>query len=154
GVDAVPALATGRLGERDAEQPGRGGFRVQRARQFAGGFPLVEVRRDLARRELARERAQREPFGGRPHVFGHDPPSSKCAGIVTCRARSHSPRPLACGSWRVPAATPSPSRPCTTKLSDRRFGKSYRLTRNGAVSGSNCWNFSTVSPADNQSNAS
>src|SRR6202008_2036402 len=41
---------------------------------------------------------------------------SRVSGMSTWRERSHSPRDLACGSKRVDAATPWPSRPCSTKL--------------------------------------
>ena len=45
-------------------------------------------------------------------------------GRSTWRERRYSPRPFACGSARVDAATPSPSSPTTTKLSARMFGSS------------------------------
>jgi hypothetical protein len=48
----------------------------------------------------------------------------RSSGRSTQRARRNSPRPFACGSERVDAATPSPSRPTTTKFSASRFGKS------------------------------
>ena len=73
------------------------------------------------------------------------PPAAR-SGCRRSRARNHSPRPLACGSCRVEAATPSPSRPWTTKLSARRFGSSTRSTSRPAVSGSSSWNRSTVEP--------
>ncbi len=43
--------------------------------------------------------------------------------MSTTLLRRYSPSPLACGSGRVELATPSPSRPTTTKLSARRLGK-------------------------------
>ena len=66
-------------------------------------------------------------------------------GMSTCRERSHSPSALACGSKRACAATPSPSRPSTTKLRARRFGRTCRTTVKSAVSGSSSRNRATVS---------
>src|SRR5271157_1935855 len=43
--------------------------------------------------------------------------SSSTSGTSTTRARSHSPRLLACGSGRTDEATPSPRMPTITKLS-------------------------------------
>lgn len=51
------------------------------------------------------------------------------------RDRTYSPSPLACASGRVDEATPSPSKPCTTTLSARRFGSSKRSMGRCAVSG-------------------
>ena len=53
--------------------------------------------------------------------FAHDS-STRATGTSTTRLRSHSPRPFAWASWRLDAATPSSSSPCTTKLSDRSAG--------------------------------
>lgn len=50
--------------------------------------------------------------------------SSRATGTSTRQALSCSPRPLACGSGRVDAAAPSPSRPRTRKFSASRFGSS------------------------------
>src|SRR5260221_9048874 len=72
--------------------------------------------------------------------------SSECSsstGMSTWRERRYSPRPLACGSGRVEAATPRPSRPTTTKFSARRFGSSYRRTSRSAASGSSMRNLAT-----------
>src|SRR6516165_685044 len=69
---------------------------------------------------------------------------SSSAGMSTIRARSHSPRPLAWGSGLALAATPSPSSPAMTKLIARRFGRPYRSTGSGAVSGSNSFSRGTV----------
>src|SRR3954449_4606040 len=146
-VDGVAALATCVLGKRDAEQSCCGGLGVQLARQFAGTLPLVEVRADLGLGEPPDCRAQRLPLRRRPRVCCHSAvPSTSATGMFTCRDRSRSPRPFACGSCRVPAATPSPSRPCTTKFSARMFRSSKRSTSYSLVSGSSSLNFSTVSP--------
>ena len=49
---------------------------------------------------------------------------SAATGTSTMRERTYSPSPFACGSKRTDEATPSPSRPFTTKLSAWRFGSS------------------------------
>ena len=79
-----------------------------------------------------------------PGHTGREDHGSSSAGMSTTRARSHSPRLLACGSSRVLAATPSPSSPAMTKLTARRFGSSYRSTGSGAVSGSSSFSLATV----------
>ena len=56
--------------------------------------------------------------------------------MSTIRLRRYSPSPLACGSGRVDEATPSPSRPTTTKLRARRLGNAWRWTASPAASGS------------------
>ncbi len=58
--------------------------------------------------------------------------ASSARGMSTRRARRYSPRLFACGSLRVDAATPSPSRPWTTKLTLSRFGSGWRSTSSGA----------------------
>ena len=115
-VEQVAATAADLLGERDAEQAVVTGRAVQRARDLAGVLPLLQVRRDLAADELGRGRPQRVALLG---SFTAGPP-----GCATHRERSHSPSPLACGSNRVDAATPWPSRPWTTTLTAPRLGSS------------------------------
>ena len=111
-VGQVAARAADLLGEGDAEQPELAGRGVQGTRHLARVLPLLEVGHDLAAHELR---------GGRPEGISlstHSSPSS----IDTCRDRTHSPSPLACGSNRVDAATPSPSRPWITTLTPPRLG--------------------------------
>ena len=54
--------------------------------------------------------------------------SNSTSGSSTIRERRYSPKPFAWGSTRVDEATPSPSRPITTKFSERMLGSGYRLT--------------------------
>src|SRR3954471_20873749 len=146
-VDRVAALPAGLLRECHTQQACGCRLGVQLAGQLPGALPLAEVWRDLALGELTDGRSQRLPIGRRPRVGRHSAsPSTSETGMFTCRARSHSPRPFACGSWRVPAATPSPSSPCTTKFKARMLGSSKRWTSYSLVSGSSSLNFSTVSP--------
>ncbi len=67
-------------------------------------------------------------------------PRNRPAGVPAehrRNANAHtSASPLACGSGRVVAATPSPSRPRTTKLIARRLGSSYQSMLNPAASAS------------------
>src|ERR1700756_5570528 len=79
-----------------------------------------------------------------PGATGREDHGSSSVGMSTTRARSHSPRLLACGSSRALAATPSPSRPAITKFSARTFGSSYLSTGSGAVSGSSSLSLATV----------
>ena len=48
--------------------------------------------------------------------------ASNASGMSAYFARRYSPKPLAWPSWRLDAATPSSSRPRTTKLIDHKFG--------------------------------
>ena len=57
-------------------------------------------------------------------------------GRSTSRARSCSPRPLACGSRLVESATPRPSKPWMTTLTARRFGRRWMSTSRPPASGS------------------
>ncbi len=96
-VEHGAALATDLLGEGDPEQPLLRGRDVQLARDLAGVLPVLQVRRHLAAHELG------------AHITDVAHASPSCTW--TSRERTHSPSPLACGSNRVDAATPSPSRP-------------------------------------------
>ncbi len=59
---------------------------------------------------------------------------SRLSGISTTLARRYSPSVFACGSLRSEAATPSPSRPFTTKLSASRLGSAWRSTSRSRAS--------------------
>ena len=63
---------------------------------------------------------------------------------VTSRERSHSPSALACGSKRVLAATPSPSRPWTSTLTPCRLGSAKTSTSRSSASGQQPADRSTV----------
>ena len=71
GVEVVADPAGG-LREAELEQPEVPGALVQRPRQRALVLPALEVRDDLARREVGDELAQRPPLGGRPGVVRGD----------------------------------------------------------------------------------
>src|SRR6185312_9845897 len=106
----------------DAEQTGIRRALVQVARQLADRLPFVEVWQHVTLGEVTHDLAQSHPFRCLPDVVHGElstESSSNSTGTFTSLARSHSPRPLACGSWRVPAATPSPSMPRTTKFRAR-----------------------------------
>ena len=100
GVEQVAALAADLLGERDAEQP------------------LLARRPGAARAGSCRRPptpgGAAPPRGGRtrrPARGSRKLAHRRSSWTCTTRERTHSPSPLACGSNRVEAATPSPSRP-------------------------------------------
>ena len=135
-VGAVAAATADRFGQAGAEQPGLAGLAVQLARQLAAALPLVDVGQHFAFGERAHRLSEFFALGGVPDV--HDKNSS---GMSMCRLRSHSPSPLACGSNRAWYATPCPRMPSMTKLTARRLGSRWRVTRRSAVSGSNSRSF-------------
>ena len=100
-ICAVAALAAGRLGEAGAEQPGLGCLAVQVAGEFADAFPLVDVGEHLAFGEGAHRLPEVLAFR-----YGPDAHGNNSSGMSMVRLRSHSPRPLACGSKRAADATP------------------------------------------------
>src|SRR5262245_29624342 len=104
---------------------------MQGSGHFAGALPIVEVGYNLALGEPPREVAQKLAFGCRERV-AH---GSTSMGTRMVRPRRTSPSALACGSKRVDAATPRPSRPRMTKLIAFRFGNSYRSMSKSLVSG-------------------
>ncbi len=65
-------------------------------------------------------------------------------GSMTSRERSHSPSALACGSKRVLAATPSPSRPWSSTLTPSRLGSAKISTSSSSASGTSSRTRSTV----------
>src|SRR6185437_8650177 len=131
-VDQVATAATGldRMGH--TEQTQRTGLLRQLARQLTGPLPTVQVRQHLLLGEPADRGPQSPEFLGRPRRAGQaihcSLPFSRETGRSTLRARSHSPKPLACGSNRACEATPAPRMPSTTKFTARRFGKTCRVT--------------------------
>ena len=58
---------------------------------------------------------------------GHDEYPSSTPGISTCRDRAHSPNPLACGSNRVEAATPSAQQPVDHDVDPTEVGQRVHL---------------------------
>src|SRR5699024_7986768 len=148
------ARPAGRFGEGRPQQAERAGLAMQFTRQAALAFPVVLVRQHLAGHEGADGLAQGGGLGAVPGVGhgGHGADSSmsmasaaySAAGMSMRRERSHSARPLACGSKRAWEATPAPSRPSMTKLTARRFGSAVRVIASSAVSGSSSRSRSTV----------
>src|SRR5699024_10704440 len=111
-VDDVAALAADILAKPDPQQSGFGGLAVEPARHLSDLFPFAQVWHDFIAHERRCRVGQRAALGGIPDI--HARPrfaDSSSPGISAYRARSHSPRALACGSKRVEAATPSPRRP-------------------------------------------
>ena len=121
-VEQVAALAADLSREGDAEQPLLRGGLVQLARHRRRRPPTPA---GAAPPRGARTRAAVSRSARRSAVTAAPPRSS------TCRDRSHSPSPLACGSNRVDAATPSPSRPWITMLTAPRFGQQRTPRRRG-----------------------
>src|SRR3954447_3487828 len=74
----------------------------------------------------------------------------RSTGTSIRRERRYSPSPLACGSGRVLAATPSPSRPTITTFTARRLGRPKTRTSRSAASGSSSRIRSGVSSATSQ----
>ena len=132
-VEQRAALAADLLGEGDAEQPRLRGGQVQRPRDLAGVLPLLEVRLDLPAYELAGA-SPAAPAARRSRSWP-SPRSQQLLRDVTSRERSHSPRPLACGSNRVLAATPSPSSPWISTFTPCRLGSAKTSTSRSAASG-------------------
>ena len=98
-VEQVATLAADRLGEGDAEQTLLGRSPVQ----LTGDLLLVSSH---AWRWGATSRRTNSAHG---RLFPQCPPRSAHrseSSIAIIRERTHSPRPLACGSNRVDAATP------------------------------------------------
>src|SRR5699024_5969511 len=106
-------LAADILAKPDPQQSGFGGLAVEPERHVPGGFPFVQVRHDFIAHECRCGLGQRAALGGFPDIHARLPifADSSSPGMSPYRARSHSPNALACGSNRVEAATPSPSRP-------------------------------------------
>src|SRR4029079_12428010 len=111
--------------ERDAQESVPRGRAVQLPRHLARVLPVLEVRRDLTAGGVSRPLAQRLPLGR--HV--------NASGISTYRERAHSPSAFACGSKRFDAATPWPSRPCSTTFPPPRLASAHTSTSRSRDSG-------------------
>ncbi len=72
------------------------------------------------------------------------------SGTSTYRDRTHSPSALACGSKRLDAATPSPSRPWSTTLTPPRFASACTSMSSAAASGTRRRTTSGVMVASSQ----